>query len=199
MFLFPLLSLLLLHCIHVECAKKKVRAPYNIKVYTQAYLRSVRKLSAQDASYVVEGQISYAYRQDALWYTLFDGDDYSVSKDLFKTAILDDGSANGLSIPIDSADGDKFIPLQPYFPTQITNYYLSTSWSISSGPPPSFTGLPDSADTSVDPTSAGIDPPERWLYSCVSIFFCYTNTHTLTHTHLLQPKQPTHQVGRHIP
>ena len=157
--LFAFLSIFLV----VDVAHAKVaRAPYNMKMYVQSYLRSVRKLSATDASFIVEGQISYAYRADELWYSFSDGDSYNVAPEGYVSEVsyISDKTPNGINQKIDFAEGYTYFKFSPIFPSQITNYYLSSSWIINYGVP-SFTGLPD---TSVAPEMAG-SLTEEWLAS----------------------------------
>jgi hypothetical protein len=140
---------------------KTTRAPYGYQVYTQAYLRSVRKLSAQDSSFIVEGQVSYAYRQDGLWYTYFDGDDFpgaigagnAVAND--GTDIID--STRNAATWLGAGGKFKF---EPNFPSQFTKYYSTISWTVNYGVP-AFTGL---NDTSISPADSGTATND-WLFT----------------------------------
>jgi hypothetical protein len=150
-------------------SQKKVRLPYRLKVYSQAYLRSVRKVNAADATFVVEGQIQYAYRQDALYYALFDGDPYT-SATVVGPAV--DGNGN----TINATEGQVNIPLTPNFPTGQSMLYSSISWTIFYGTPP-FTGLSDSKPNNAADLARDFDGSGNgWLYDDYEGFGTF-NTH----------------------
>ena len=164
-------------------AAKKTRSPYFYNIYAQVFLRSVRKISAQDSSFIVEGQISYAYRQDGLFYFFNDNDDFPGTA---TTAMAIEPTADGcmqaagvtcgcnindpnnvpLGCLIDSTRnaanwlgvGYK-LKLAPVFPSQTSSLYSAISWTVSYGVP-SFTGL---NDTSLYPPAAGLSTND-WIY-----------------------------------
>ena len=129
--------------------QKKARTPYRMKVYSQAYLRSVRKVNAADASFVVEGQISYAYRQDSLYYLLND-------QDIYDKSTVVGGVADGTNVTIDFTAGQINVPLVPSFPTGQSFLYSTISWNVNYGTP-AFTGLTDSKPTAVADMAKDVD------------------------------------------
>lgn len=142
--------------------QKKVKTPLRLKVYAQSYLRSVRKVNAADATFVVEGQINYAYRQDALYYSLFDGDAYNSAITIFNT---DGGGA-----PINATDGLAYVPLTPNFPTGQSLLYSTISWSVNYGTP-TFTGLKDSKPDNAADLARDFDGTGNgWLYDDYAAF-----------------------------
>jgi len=153
-----LLTLLLLSCLAIANGQKKVRAPYRMKVYAQSYLRSVRKVNAADASFVVEGQITYAYRQDGLYYFLNDQDSYDKSMAV-------DGMSDGTGKVIDFTAGQVNVNLVPSFPTGQSFMYSSISWSVNYGTP-TFTGLTDSKPNAAADMAKDVDGSGNgWLYT----------------------------------
>ena len=155
--------------IHSCSAQKKVRVPHRLKVYAQAYLRSVRKVNAADATFVVEGQIQYAYRQDALYYTLFDGDTYT-------SATVMGPAVDGLGNVINATEGQVNIPLTPNDPTGQSMLYSTISWTVNYGTPP-FTGLPDSKPNNAADLARDFDGSGNgWLYDDYAGFNTF-NTH----------------------
>jgi hypothetical protein len=157
----------------------KGRDPYYYNIYAQVYLRSVRKISAQDSSFIVEGQINYAYRQDGLFYMYADNAEFPGTGGL--VTVLTDGckSVDGLSACsstgctlaggciIDTTRGagnwlgvNNRLKLAPLFPSQTSSLYNAIAWTVSYGVP-SFTGL---NDTALYAPAASLETAREWLY-----------------------------------
>ena len=70
---------LLLACLlaHGAGAKKFVRPPYSIPVWVKANVVGIRAVSAATSSFIFEGSLQYAWRDDSLYYYFNDGDTYA--------------------------------------------------------------------------------------------------------------------------